>query len=206
MPRRSLSVLWDRATNQIYEAVVDLVADAVVSWTHVPGVCPNFTVDEYHDVDHALHEHDEVLAALAARGITDLSLVLFDVWTYGKAVMPEQWRDRRLGWCDIWVRATPGGNPYAHPVSGLKIIVDMNTLEVLEIEDHHDFGLPEVHGRVRPARHRDHRAHRPQAAGDHPAGGRVLHPRRQRAALAELDDAARLQLPRGPGHPPGVLR
>ena len=58
VPRRSLSVVWEKATNNTYEAVVDLVADAVVSWTHVPGVCPNFTVDEYHDIDHALHEHD----------------------------------------------------------------------------------------------------------------------------------------------------
>ena len=56
--------------------------------------------------------------------------------------MPEQWQDRRLGWCDLWLRETPGGNPYAHPVSGLKIIVDLNTLEVLDIEDHHDYGRP----------------------------------------------------------------
>lgn len=150
VPRRSLSVLWDKQTNETYEAVVDLVGDRVDSWTHQPGVCPNFTIDEYHDVDHALHEHPEVLARLAARGITDPSLVLFDVWTYGKAMMPEQWRDRRLGWCDLWMRETPEGNPYAHPVSGLKIIVDMNTLEMLEIEDHHDYGLPKVDAEYDP--------------------------------------------------------
>jgi primary-amine oxidase len=150
VPRRSLSVLWNRQTNQTYEAVVDLVADRVDSWLHRPGVCPNFTIDEYHDVDEALHKHPEVLAHLEARGIADPSLVLFDVWTYGKAMMPEQWRDRRLGWCDLWMRETPEGNPYAHPVSGLKIIVDMNTLEVLEIEDHHDYGLPEVDGEYDP--------------------------------------------------------
>jgi len=150
VPRRSLSVLWSRDTNQTYEAVVDLIGDRVDSWTHQPGVCPNFTIDEYHDVDHALHEHPEVLARLAARGITDPSLVLFDVWTYGKATMPEQWRDRRLGWCDLWMRETPEGNPYAHPISGLKIIVDVNTLEVLEIEDHHDYGLPKVDAEYDP--------------------------------------------------------
>jgi primary-amine oxidase len=150
VPRRSLSVLWDKQTNQTYEAVVDLVGDRVDSWTHQPGVCPNFTINEYHEVDHALHEHPEVLARLAARGITDPSLVLFDVWTYGKAMMPEQWRDRRLGWCDLWMRETPEGNPYAHPVSGLKIIVDMNTLEMLEIEDHHDYGLPKVDAEYDP--------------------------------------------------------
>ena len=206
VPRRSLSVLWDKATNETYEAVVDLVGDRVDSWTHLPGVCPNFTVDEYHDVDHAMHEHPEVLAALAARGITDLSLVLIDVWTYGKAMMPEQWRDRRLGWCDLWMRETPDGNPYAHPVSGLKIIVDMNTLELLEIEDHHDYGLPEVDAEYDPRVTRHAAAHRPQAAGDHPARGHLLHRRRQRAALAELVDAAGLQLPRGPGDLPGGLR
>ena len=89
VPRRSLSVLWDQKSNETYEAVVDLVSDRVDSWTQQPGVCPNFTIDEYHDVDHALHEHPEVLARLAARGITDPSLVLFDVWTYGQGVMPD---------------------------------------------------------------------------------------------------------------------
>jgi primary-amine oxidase len=142
--RRALAVLWKKQTNEVYEAVVDLTGDAVDSWTHVPGVTPNFTVDEYHECDHAMKANADVVAALAQRGIHDVSTVLFDVWTYGGAVIPEQWRDRRLGWVDLWMTAMPGGNPYAHPISGLKIIVDMNTLEVLEIEDHHDYGFPDV--------------------------------------------------------------
>jgi primary-amine oxidase len=148
--RRAFAVLWDKRSNDVFEAVVNLTGDAVESWTHVPGVTPNFTLDEYHDVDHAMKVHPDVTAALARRGIHDMDAVLFDVWTYGGAVMPEQWRDRRLGWVDIWMRAMPGGNPYAHPVSGLKIIVDMNTLEVLEIEDDHDYGFPEVDGEYVP--------------------------------------------------------
>jgi len=92
VPRRSFSVLCNTETNQTYEAaIVDLIAESVESWTHIPDACPNFTIDEYHNVDHALHEHEGVLATLQKRGITDPSLVLFDVWTYGKAVMPEQW-------------------------------------------------------------------------------------------------------------------
>lgn len=141
--RRAFAVLWKKQTNEVHEAVVNLTADAVESWTHVPGVTPNFTIDEYHDCDHAMKADPEVRAALAGRGI-DVEAVLFDVWTYGGAVIPEQWRDRRLGWVDLWMRAVPGGNPYAHPVSGLKIVVDMNTMEVLEIEDHHDYGFPAV--------------------------------------------------------------
>ncbi|MGB3763006.1 MAG: tyramine oxidase, partial [Ornithinimicrobium sp.] len=104
IPRRALCVLWNKETNQTYEAVVDLAGDAVASWTHQPGVCPNFTVDEYHECDEAMRRHPDVVERLEGRGITDMSLVLFDVWSYGHAVMPEQHRDRRLGWCDVWLR------------------------------------------------------------------------------------------------------
>jgi len=136
--RRSLSVLWDRADNKTYEAIVSLADDpandAVVSFEHIPDVTPNFTVDEWHDCDVAMKADPRVVAALAERGLTDLDLVCIDVWTYGKAMMPEKWRDRRLGWADIWVRSTPTGSPYANPVSGMKLIVDMNTMELLEID------------------------------------------------------------------------
>src|SRR3954463_7345674 len=92
LTRQSFAVLWNREDNQAYEAVVDLTADATVSWTHLPGATPNFTIDEWHDCDEAMRAHPDVVAALADRGITDMALVFIDVWTYGKALMPEQWR------------------------------------------------------------------------------------------------------------------
>ena len=206
MPRRAFAVLWDRSTNEPYEAVADLTADRVESWTPVPGVTPNVTVDEYHEIDVALHEHPEVLAAVARRGIPDPSLVLFDVWTYGASVMPEQWRDRRLGWCDVWLRATPTGNPYAHPVAGLKIIVDLNSLEVLQIEDHHDHGLPEVTGEYDPAVHGRRPGPPLKPLMIHQPEGPSFTLDGHRADLAELVAADRLQRPRGPGAAPGPVR
>ena len=148
--RTAFTVLLNREDNTTWEGVVDLDDNKVVSWTHVPGVTPHFTVDEAHDVDAAMHAEPDVIAALDKRGITDMSLVTVEVWTYGRAVMPEQWRDRRLGWCDIWYRETREGNPYAHPVSGLKLVVDVNTLELLAVEDDHDHGQPEVNGEYVP--------------------------------------------------------
>jgi primary-amine oxidase len=150
VPRTSFAVLWNRENNQTWEGTVDLTGDGVVSWEHVEGVFPNFTVDEYHDVDHAMRVHPDVVAALAERGITDMALVLVEVWTYGEALMAPKWRDRRLGWCDIWYRETPEGNPYGHPVSGLKLVVDMNTLELLELENDHDHGMPRVEAEYVP--------------------------------------------------------
>ncbi len=144
IPRSALAVLLDRAENKTYEACVDLAAEAVTAFEHIPGVQPNFTRDEFHDVDRAMREHPAVIAALAERGFTDIDLILIDVWTYAKAMMPERYGDRRLGWCDLWARATPDGNPYGHPISGLKLIVDVNTLELLEIELGPDNGFPDV--------------------------------------------------------------
>lgn len=149
-PRRALAVLWDRGSSRTFEGVVDLGAGAVESMTHIPDVTPNFTVDEWHDCDHAMRDDPRVAEALAARGVTDLDLVLFDVWTYGKALMPPQFADRRLGWVDVWYRSSPRGNPYANPVPGLKFIVDMNTFEVLEIDDAGDRPKAPVMGEYVP--------------------------------------------------------
>ena len=148
--RTALAVLWNREDNQAYEAVVDLVGDAVVSWTHRPGAVPNFTVDEWHECDEAMRTHPDVAAALAERGITDTSLLLVDVWTYAGVLVPERWAGRRLGWCDVWRRATPSGSPYAHPVAGIKLVVDMNTMELLEIDSGPDHGSPAVQGEYAP--------------------------------------------------------
>jgi Cu2+-containing amine oxidase len=47
--RLSLAVVFNRADNQTYEAVIDLTDDVVVSFTHIPDVTPNFTRDEFHE-------------------------------------------------------------------------------------------------------------------------------------------------------------
>lgn len=56
--------------------------------------------------------------------------------------MPPEWVDRRLGWADIWLRSSRSGNPYANPVSGLKLIVDMNSMELLQLDVDNDPAPP----------------------------------------------------------------
>jgi primary-amine oxidase len=129
------AVCLDRSTNQVHRARVDLDAGTLVSFAHVPGVQPSFTLDEWEEANAMLKAHPDVQAALARRGITDLSLVFMDTWTYGASFVPPQYADRRVGWSDTWVRAAPGANPYAGPVNGLHCIVDLNAMELLELED-----------------------------------------------------------------------
>ena len=137
--RHATVICLNRATNATYKSVVSLGADRVESFEHVPGVQANFTVDEFVECDRALREHPDVIAALAKRGITDLDLVFMDTWTYGDAVAPPEFRDRRIGWSDTWRKDAPGANPYAHLISGLHCVIDLNTMEVLRVEDNGPF-------------------------------------------------------------------
>ncbi len=133
--REAIAVGWDRADGQAYRAQVSLTADAVTSWQHLPGQQPNMTADEWHECDQLLRVHPEMVEALARRGITDMSMVLTDMWAYGAALVPERYRGLRIGWCDVWYRDSEQGNPYAHHVTGLHPVIDLNAMTLLELED-----------------------------------------------------------------------
>ena len=149
-PRRAAVTCLQCANNATYKGVVSLTDDRVESFEHIPGVQANFTVDEFLECDEMLRTHPDVQAALAKRGITDIDLVFMDTWTYGEAVAPPEYRDRRIGWSDTWVKAAPGANPYAHPVSGLHCVVDINSMELLRIEDNGGVEPPNVMGEYVP--------------------------------------------------------
>ncbi|MGZ4178110.1 MAG: primary-amine oxidase, partial [Solirubrobacteraceae bacterium] len=133
--REARVVCWNRDDGRAYKAGVSLTRDAVVTWAHEPDGQPNMTVDEVHECDAAMRREPRVIEALARRGITDMDRVLVEAWAYGAHLLPEPYSDRRLGWADVWYRSQPGSNPYANPVTGLHLVVDLNAMELLEVED-----------------------------------------------------------------------
>jgi primary-amine oxidase len=152
-PRReALVVCWNRANGQAYRAAVSLTGDEVTGWEYLAGQQPNMTVDEWHECDEMLRAHPDVVEALGRRGITDSSRVLADMWAYGAALVPPRYAGRRLGWCDLWYRGSERGNPYAHHLTGLHPIVDLNTMTLLELEDNGGGGgaHPAVRGEYLP--------------------------------------------------------
>ena len=81
----------------------------------------------------------------------DPSLTLIDVWTYGAQPDPRALR----GPPDRLVRRVaarrPRGQPVRAPGGRAKLVVDMNTMELLEIQDGPDPGFPPVMGEYAPA-------------------------------------------------------
>jgi primary-amine oxidase len=150
LPREAEVVCWNREEGTAYKATISLSEDRVLSWEARPREHPPMTPDEFHECDEQLRQHPRVIDALARRGITDMELVLIDVWAYGGELVPERYRGMRVGWADVWHRATPGANPYANPVSGLHPIVDLNTMQLLELEDEDVGEPPTVMGEYAP--------------------------------------------------------
>ncbi len=150
LPRQARVTCWNRDDGRAYTALVSLTDDRVIAFEHRPGVQPNATVTEWHEADAMLRRDPAIIAELAARGITDVDRVMFDTWTYGYALIPEEYRGRRLGWADVWFRAAEGANPYAHPVNGLHPVVDLNRMELLDLGSTGRVDPPRVMGEYVP--------------------------------------------------------
>ena len=103
---------FDRADGRAFKGTMSLAEDRVTSWEQLePGQHPSMTVADYHEADVALRRNPRMIEALARRGITDMDLVLIDVWAYGAAVAPPRYAGRRIGWADVLGIAAPGRQP-----------------------------------------------------------------------------------------------
>ena len=143
-------VCWNRDDGAAFKGTVSLDSGRVVSWQALPGEQPPMTPDEFHECDAVLRSHPSVIEALGNRGIDDMDLVLFDTWAYGAELVPERYRGRRIAWADVWRRNSPEANPYANMLSGLHPVVDLNTMELLELEDVDPGPAPHVMGEYDP--------------------------------------------------------
>jgi primary-amine oxidase len=107
----------------------------VEAWTDVDHRRPGVSSDEARQIAQAARNSPLIKEALAKRGITDTSLVWVDPESI-TGFVPEDLADRRLSWGTVWYREFPEDNGYARPVAGVVPILDLDTLEVVRVEDH----------------------------------------------------------------------
>jgi primary-amine oxidase len=140
-PREAFVCAFDRTNGAVWEARVDLVADTVVDWRHVPGVRPRILYDDIVLVGEVARADPRFRAALAERGIPDFENVQVDPWSAGNYGLPDE-EGRRLCHTFCWYRSEKNDNPYAHPIEGLCAVVDLDRAEVLRIDDYGAAELP----------------------------------------------------------------
>jgi primary-amine oxidase len=147
--RAAFVVLVDSVPGKTYEAVVSLSEGRVLSWEHVPGAQPAIVLDEFVDCEAAVRADPRWQEAMRKRGVTDLSLAMVDCWSAGNFGFPED-EGRRLVRALTWVRRHAQDNGYARPVANLLTVVDLNTMQVVAVEDGGVVPLPPEDGNYSP--------------------------------------------------------
>ena len=120
----------------VWQGRVDLETGKVVSERFDETARAMVAVEEVFDIERAVRADPRFQEALRRRGLIDeLDYMCVDPWTVGD-FGHEVERGRRVLNCFIWMRTFPLDNYYAHPVEGLHALIDLATLEILEVEDH----------------------------------------------------------------------
>lgn len=156
LTRSVLAVLFDNAQNACYETIVSLDSASILSWKHIPGVQPTMSSDEQIECEQAVLNSPLFAAAMAKYGVTDLSLVMVDIWSAGYYGNEEE-GSRRLARPLCFLRTDPTDNGYARPVEGLRPVVDLNTMTVLRVEEFEYVDLPPLAGNYAAERMKDFR-------------------------------------------------
>ncbi len=142
IPRQAFAVLFDNAENACHEALISLEDARVVKWRHVPGVQPTMTVDEQVECEAAVLASQPFREALKKQyGVDDTSLVMVDIWSAGNYGSEED-RTRRLARPLCFLREDPTDNGYARPIEGIRPVVDLNTMQVIRVEEYGHWPLP----------------------------------------------------------------
>ncbi|HEY1703016.1 MAG TPA: primary-amine oxidase [Trebonia sp.] len=136
MPERvAFVVLYDGGDTTIREVVASLSAGTVRSVTGRPGERPGSAWPEFKRAQDAIKADPGWQAALARRGITDLENVEVHAWPPGYNDDLDDVPGHRIAKGMTYLGLGPKDNVYARPVEGLVVTVDMDTAEVLRMED-----------------------------------------------------------------------
>ena len=150
-------VMFDRSASSTYEADVTLppvaagspadpdLAAKVTAWRHVPGVYPVVISEMFEEVSKAALADERVINALARRGFEDLTKVRVLAPPAGD--YPPNRAGRNLGWGTCNLQEDPGDSMFARPIEGIRVLVDLDSVEIIEVEDGPIIPVTEERGR-----------------------------------------------------------
>ena len=132
--REAFVAVLDRSAGKTYEGIVSLTEGRLASWRHIPGVQPRMMGEEREEVARLIKSHPDYIEGLRKRGIEDLDRVHVDSFAQGNFGTEEE-RTKRLMRPHSYYVEAPGHNAHVRAIEGLAPVVDLNTMEVLRVED-----------------------------------------------------------------------
>ncbi|MEY3531438.1 MAG: hypothetical protein RLY68_440, partial [Actinomycetota bacterium] len=146
--RAAKVTIWNSATSTVIEAVITLDGKEI-SFTEIPGAKAPILSTESEKAIKAAKADKRIIAALKDRGVEDVNQVHMETWPIGAQIPKDLDDGRRLIWTPMWHRPTEFANLYAHPINGLHAIVDLDSGEVVSVENTEIIPIPQTPGPYR---------------------------------------------------------
>ncbi|GAA4357768.1 primary-amine oxidase [Microbacterium rhizosphaerae] len=153
--RRVDVTLMDAATGEVVEAVVSVTRGEVVSQrshraSEAPYGQPQYLFEEYERAESIVKASPQWQAAMRRRGLDDRRELAFCSPLAPGFVGRENEVGRRIIRSLTFLRDSEDDIPWAHPVEGLIVHIDLVTNEVIGIEDEGDIPVPAGSGKYTP--------------------------------------------------------
>jgi primary-amine oxidase len=153
--RRVEVTLLDVATGAVVEAIISITRGEVLSQrpydaAKPPYGQPQYLFEEYERAERIVKASPEWRAAMARRGLEDRIELAFCSPLAPGFVGRENEVGRRVIRSLTFLRDSEDDIPWAHPVEGLIVHVDLVRNEVIGIEDSGDVPVPAGSGRYTP--------------------------------------------------------
>jgi primary-amine oxidase len=128
--------VYKRGVMGVWRGKVDLGQGKVVAQEFRQDARAMVAIEEVLLIEKTVKADPRFREALRRRGLLDdVDYMCIDPWTVGNFGQKLH-EGRRVLNCFVWMRTFPLDNYYAHPVEGLHALVDLATLEILEVVDH----------------------------------------------------------------------
>jgi primary-amine oxidase len=131
--REAFAVVFERAANKTFEAVVDLHNKQLLSWKYIPDVQPPLMPEDMQLVDAITRADPRWQEAMRKRGFTDLQQIAIDPWPAEEPAPVDQAGMRLLNSVSFYKGHAK--NYYARPIEGPIASINLNTKGVYKFID-----------------------------------------------------------------------
>jgi primary-amine oxidase len=146
--RRARMTVWDKSRGVVSEGVL-ILGGATGALVEIAGAKAPILSSESEQAIAAVRADARIIDALRVRGINDVNTVHMETWPIGAQMPKHLDTGRRVIWTPMWHCPTPQANFYAHPIGGLHAIVDLDTCEVVDVENDEQIPIPQTPGPYR---------------------------------------------------------
>ena len=140
--REAFVSVFDLAANRLYEALVDVRANRILTWKPIPGAGPLLTEQENNSAIEITRANPEWQAAIRRRGITHFEEVALTPWMPGHLALPGRKGARLVRVLSYYQRQQK--NSYGPPIEGVEVFVDLGLGKVVHAFDTGPRPLPSV--------------------------------------------------------------